>query len=120
MWWLEILWCAFCIYVAKEKHVRVPKHNAQSGGKSCLQYHDHSLLTTLRTKYSEKDIFPQSSVMTVYPLVFHYTSFKLNTVRSYQLLPAIVKPSICCCSEGCECDSSPLTCVHKVFIFYKD
>lgn len=53
-------------------------------------------------------------------LVFHYTSPKLNTVCSYQLLPAIVKPSICCCSEGCECDSRHLTCVHKVFIFYKD
>lgn len=37
------------------------------------------------------------------------------------MLPVFVNPSICCCcSEGCECDSSPLTCVHKVFIFYKD
>ena len=44
----------------------------------------------------------------------------INTVCSDQLLPVIVKPSICCCSEGCECESSPLTCVHKVFIFYKD
>lgn len=32
----KILWCAFCIYVAKEKkktrrHDGVPEHNAQSG-----------------------------------------------------------------------------------------
>lgn len=48
----------------KEKHAGVPKHNAQSGEKSLLLHHAHSLLTSLCTKYSKYDIFPTCSVMT--------------------------------------------------------
>ena len=37
----------------KEKHAGVPKHDAQSGEKSLLPHHAHSLLTSLCTKYSK-------------------------------------------------------------------
>lgn len=52
MWWQKILWCAFCIYVAKEKNMQTRWGFSTQctiwGTITCL-HHAHSLITSLCT-----------------------------------------------------------------------
>lgn len=103
------------------RHGGVPKHNAQSGEIWPLLHHGYSPLNRWCTKYSKKKRH-------IPPVLSHDCLAPRVSLDFPQAKYCLFRSAVACNCEtihlllywGVWMWVSPLTCVHKVFIFYKD